>query len=121
MPVKISGYTSFDDALKQSGELAFEMTTQLISSLTPIKVLNLLKDKVLAVAKKHDGEKINILLQMIRKQFVAVCIEEEHKCNPTTALPWNWPSATYAPSTPSSSQSAVARSCGAERPGSSFV
>lgn len=79
MPVKISGYTSFEEALKQSGELAFEITTQLISNLTPLKVLNLLKAKVLAVAKKQDSDKLTVLLQMIRKQFVTVCIEEFKK------------------------------------------
>ena len=76
MPVKIDCYTSFDNAFKQSGELVFEMAAELISRLTPTEVLDLLMAKVSVVAAKHDGDKVLILLQMVRKQLVTVCVQE---------------------------------------------
>jgi hypothetical protein len=74
MPVKIEPYTSFEEALKQSGALAFETVMMLLNRMPPNEVLELLMARVLAA--RGDAEKLIVLLQLIRKQLVVACVAE---------------------------------------------
>jgi hypothetical protein len=67
MPVKIDGYTSFDDAFKQSPELVWTVAKSLLAGRSHEERHALLHDLALAAAKTHQDEQLLVLLQMKRK------------------------------------------------------
>src|SRR5512143_1953394 len=67
MPLKIDGYTSFDDAFKQSPELVWTVAQSLLAGRSFQERHALLNDLTLASAKAHQDDQLLVLLQMKRK------------------------------------------------------